>query len=88
MIDNDMEKELATALKDAGIQHHDYETNYLNGQRDEHWAAWYAAFVLGRIPDLTTPTKLTGLLLEASEKFQDDNWQEMYAGYVLTKLEN
>ena len=43
----------------AGQAHHDYEAHFLRGVRDEHWAGWYAAYVLGRLGDFTTPTMLT-----------------------------
>lgn len=41
------EQQLRDALSAAGGAHHDYETNFLRGTRDEQWAGWYAAYVLG-----------------------------------------
>ena len=56
---------LETALRDAGAAHHEYETNYLSGERDEMWPGWYAAFVLGRLGDFAPPTDLARWLEDA-----------------------
>ena len=40
---------LSTVLKAAAIAHHDYEAHALQGTRDEQWACWYAAYLLGRL---------------------------------------
>ena len=50
--------EIREALLAAGSAHHDYESNHLSGQRDAQWSGWYAAYVLGRLGDFTTPTRL------------------------------
>ena len=73
---------LVAALQAAGSAHHDYETNHLGGQRDEHWAGWYAAYVLGRTGDFTTPTRLTVCL----ETVAGDDWAEAAASAVLDSL--
>ena len=41
------EQQLRDGLAAAGNAHHDYETNFLRGARDERWAGWYSAYVLG-----------------------------------------
>jgi hypothetical protein len=76
-------QELITALSAAGHAHHDYESKFLGGSRDEQWAGWYAAYVLGRLGDFTTPTRLTGWL---SEVAGGGDWAESAASYVLTNL--
>ena len=74
--------ELVDALRAAGSAHHDYETNALNGQRDAQWAGWYAAYVLGRLGDFTSPTQLSGWLASAS----GEDWADAAADAVLERL--
>ena len=71
--------ELVAALKAAGAAHHDYESNALKGEPDEHWSGWYAAYVLGRVGDFATPTHLAGWLAEAPAS---DDWAQSAADYV------
>lgn len=77
------QSELQQALRDAGSAHHEYEVVTLNGVRDEHWPGFYAAYVLGRLGDFTTPSTLSQWLEEAPGR---DNWAEAAAKYVLSKL--
>ena len=63
--------QLLEALSAPGSAHHDYESNCLGGTRDERWAGWYSAYVLGRIGDFATPTVLTRWLGEVSG---EGNW--------------
>ncbi len=58
--------ELTAALRAASAAHHDYESVTLKRQRDEHWAGWYAAYVLGRLGDFATPSRLTAWLEAAA----------------------
>ena len=48
---NPAQNELAQALAAAGTSHHDYEQTILNGERDEQWSGFYAAYTLGRLGD-------------------------------------
>ena len=64
MIQQPQFSELAAALKAAGSAHHEYEQSVLNGVFDEQWPMFYAAFVLGRIGEFTTPSALTYWLEE------------------------
>ena len=73
---------LVAALRSAGSAHHDYESNHLGGQRDEHWAGWYAAYVLGRTGDFATPTRLTACLESAA----GDDWADTAATVILEQL--
>ena len=57
---------LERALRDASESHHNYEENVLDGVRDENWSGWYAAYVLGRLGDFTSPSKLSSLLESVS----------------------
>ena len=66
MVSTPTEQQLRKTLSAAGSAHHDYESNFLSGARDEQWAGWYSAYVLGRLGDFATPTLLTRSLEEAS----------------------
>lgn len=37
---------LTNSLLGAEMAHAEYEKNFLNGKRDENWAAWYANYIL------------------------------------------
>jgi len=74
---------LENALSAAGESHHDYELNKLSGVRDEQWAGWYSAYVLGRLGDFVSPTTLTNWLEEVSN---DENWSALASKYALSKL--
>jgi len=55
-------EELRAALEAAGRAHHEFETNALGGVRDQAWAGWYAAYLLGRLGDFAPPSELAGWL--------------------------
>ena len=76
-------QQLSECLSAAGAAHHDYETNFLEGKPDEHWAGWYAAYTLGRLGDFTRPTLLTERLLEAPG---EGEWSTSAATHVLSRL--
>jgi hypothetical protein len=76
-------KALEGALKAAESAHHDYEQNALGGTRDEHWAGFYGAYVLGRLGDFVTTSVLVGLLEDAPE---DGDWAVSAAEYILDNL--
>lgn len=77
------EEVLEHALAAAGKAHHDYETNILGGVRDEQWPGWYAAYVLGRLGDFTSPSQLSKWLTAAP---YGDNWAASAASHVRTQL--
>ncbi len=77
-------QELTKTLGDAGSAHHDYESNFLKGSRDEQWAGWYAAFVIGRLGDFASPTELTGWLSEATG---EGDWSANAAAHVASKVD-
>jgi malate dehydrogenase (oxaloacetate-decarboxylating)(NADP+) len=80
-----LELHLRVALKAAGMAHHEYEQKALGGKRDEAWADWYAAFVLGRMGNFTTPSRLTAWLGEAPDS---DNWIGSAAAFVVERLDS
>lgn len=55
-------EELKNALVAASAAHHEYEMNALNGKFDEQWPGWYAAYVLGRLGDFSSPSNLSSWL--------------------------
>ena len=75
--------ELTQALADAGEVHHDYEQVSLGGERDERWAAFYAAYALGRLGDFVEPSTLNTLLEEAPA---GDHWPTSAAVHVLERI--
>ena len=77
------EQQLKDALSAAGRAHHDFESNFLNGVRDEQWAGWYTAYVLGRLGDFTTPTQLAKWLADAPLK---GDWAKNAAVHVAAML--
>lgn len=74
--------ELMEALGAAGSAHHEYEQTAFKGVRHEEWAAFYAAYVLGRLGDFVPASVLTELLTEAP---LTDNWAESAAVHVLSE---
>ena len=76
-------EELVKALKSAGAAHHEYEQTVLHGIRHEEWAAFYAAYVLGRLGDFLPASVLTELLTEAP---LTDNWAESTAVNIISEM--
>jgi hypothetical protein len=77
------EQQLKETLSAAGNAHHEYETNFLNGVRDEQWAGWYSAYVLGRLGEFATPTLLTRWLEKVSS---EGDWSTNAAVQVRSKI--
>jgi hypothetical protein len=75
--------ELAQALSAAASAHHEFEQTALEGVRDDLWAGFYAAFVLGRLGDVAAASRLAALLEEVDAP---SNWSENAAEHVLTNL--
>ncbi len=76
-------QDIAAALAAAGSSHHIYEQKFLNGKRDEQWPSWYAAYVLGRLGDFTSPDTLTRWLESAPGS---DDWSASTAAHVMRQL--
>jgi hypothetical protein len=74
--------ELISALEGASAAHHEYEEMALGGERDELWAGFYAAYVLGRLGDFMPPTALARVL----EAVEGDPWAEAAADEVIVEL--
>ena len=64
MADLPSKSALAQALSAAASAHHEYERTALKGVRDDLWAGFYAAFVLGRLGDVAAASRLAALLEE------------------------
>ena len=72
-------EELVKSLLSASAAHHDFEANVLHGVRDEQWAGWYAAYVLGRLGDFVNSSTLTNWLSTAPGS---DDWSNSAAAYI------
>jgi len=83
MTDMPSAEALEAALAAAGSSHHEFETHYLNGMRDELWPGYYAAYVLGRLGDFARPTDLARWLAEVTAAA---GWPAVAATHVRTKL--
>ena len=83
MVSIPTDQELSEALSAASTAHHEYESNVLSGVRDEHWAGWYSAYVLGRLGEFATPTLLTRWLEEVSG---EGDWSKNAAAHVLSNI--
>ncbi len=75
--------ELERALRAASAAHHEYEQAYLHGVRDEQWAGWYAAYLLGRLGDFAPPSQLTGWLEQVQS---DEKWTIRAAEEIAARL--
>ena len=78
-----LKAELAKALNEAGVTHHEYEKNVLKGLRDEQWAGFYAAYVLGSLGAFVSSCELTKLLEKAPSS---ETWSNSASEYVLSNL--
>jgi hypothetical protein len=75
------DSDLAEVLSAAGSAHHEYEQTALKGVRDELWAGFYAAYVLGRLGDFTAASRLAALLEQVDAP---SNWSAAAAEHVTT----
>lgn len=72
-------EDLVDALSAAGDAHHEYETNALNGVRDELWPGFYAAYILGRFNPAVTASELAARLGSVT----GEPWAEAAADAIL-----
>jgi len=77
-------QQLQETLLAAGKSHHEFQENFLEGVWHKQWYIWYAAFVLGRLGNFTTPTLLTQWIMEISDK---EKWFKKTAEHILNKLD-
>ena len=70
---------IAESIQAASAAHHEFETNALHGERDEQWNGWYAAYMLGRLGDVVSPSKLATWLSSAPDT---DDWPNSAAGHI------
>ena len=74
---------LSKLLTETWDVHSEFQENYLNGERDEMWAGWYAGYLLGRLGNFTTPTVLTRLLMETETH---KPWADQAAEHLIKSL--
>jgi hypothetical protein len=89
------EAAIAALLREAAAAHAEYETNVLQGVRDEAWPAWYATWLLEHgIRDLLPSVnimdneRLAAQLTELDANYRRESpsgeWPEFYAGRLAT----
>lgn len=83
MADLPSKSAIIVALVAANLLHDEYERVVLKGFVDEHWAGFYAAYLLGRLGEFAAPSRLAQLLAEVEE---GDDWAPAAAEHLLTKL--
>jgi len=64
-------------------EQNEFEKVVLGGVRDELWAGFYAAYVLGKLSNLKRPSVLSGFLESVPDS---ENWSKSAAEFVLSKL--
>lgn len=75
--------DLEVALKSASEAHHNYQTIFLGGKHDPQWPGWYAAYVLGRLGDFISASKLSKLLNDSPGS---EEWNKNTARYLLEQI--
>lgn len=75
---------LINALKDTTNLHHEFEQDYLQGERDQQWAGWYAACLLGKLGPFVSPALLTRWLETVPST---DNWVMKAGNFIFSELE-
>lgn len=75
---------LIRALDQASNLHHDFEEDYLDGERDPQWAGWLAAFLLGRLGTFLHPALLTRWMETVRS---GDQWTTRAGNFIFSELE-
>ncbi len=83
MVDLPAKADIEKALVTASAFHDEYERVVLEGVVDERWAGFCAAFVLGRLGEFASASRLAQLLEEVSDS---DDWAAEAAEHIVTKL--
>jgi hypothetical protein len=84
-------KQITRLLERAHEQHAEYEASALNGQYDEQWPDWYAAWLIGQgindflNIDLQTP-ELTTLLIDITEQHKQSGDESSWYAYTAAQL--
>ncbi len=76
---------LEAALVAADAAHDEYERIVLKGVSDNQWSGFYAAYVLGRLGEFATASRLA-TLIEEVDVDADADWAATAAEHVLMKL--
>ena len=79
VLDEPSREELVKAIQAASAAHHEFEANVLHGERDEQWAGWYAAYMLGRLGDFVSASTLTEWVSTAPDS---DEWSSTAASHI------
>ena len=79
------QQELSALLAETWDSHSEFQKVYLKGVRDEMWAGWYAAYLIGRLGPIAPPSRLT-VLLESVEAGHEV-WTDVAASSILAALQ-
>lgn len=75
---------LSALLAETWKSHSEFQENYLDNVRDEMWAGWYAAYLIGRLGPIMPPSRLTRIL--ESVQAPNDRWTDTAAADILKAL--
>lgn len=75
---------LMKALEDAADHHHEFEQEYFQGERDQQWAGWYVAYLLGKLGPFVSPALLTRWLETVPSA---DDWVTKAGSFIFSELE-
>ena len=87
--------DITRLLLQAQDAHHEYEENELDGEYDEEWPAWYAAYVIehGLSAHLSQPVsvdRLTEFLIDCNARYEEssaqESWHEFAAAAMLAEF--
>ena len=78
--------EIENVLDEVQQLHHEYETNSLNGERDENWAGFYAAYIIGELGMITEPSRLVTTLKQFDELGYADCTIEPWTSYTARQI--
>ncbi len=74
---------LADAFAAADVAHDEYERVVLKGVADNQWPGFFAAYVLGRLGEFASASRLATLIEEVDGA---SDWPAVAAEHVLMKL--
>ena len=76
-------EQLENALQMAENLHNEYELVYRDGQFNETWSGFYAAYILGKLGEFVKPSILADLIESTPD---GKNWFHTTAEYILKDL--
>jgi hypothetical protein len=89
---------ISALLTRTAIAHRQYEIEALNGEVDQQWPQWYAAYLaenglldlLGGMAPANLELMLDELLIDCDKSHQsnapEEKWQDYYARYMIQRV--